>query len=140
VIGINTAIIAMAQGIGFAVPASTARSLVPQLLAKGRVERSFLGVIGFRRPLDRRVVRFHGLNKDHGVEIVSLEPSGPARNAGMQTGDILISINGQDMTSPDDLFRFLSEWPVGRPVSVSLLRRKDRLDLEVTPAAAATRE
>ena len=140
VIGINTAIIAMAQGIGFAVPASTARSLVPQLLAKGRVERSFLGVIGFRRPLDRRVVRFHGLNKDHGVEIVSLEPSGPARNAGMQTGDILISINGQDMTSPDDLFRFLSEWPVGRPVSVSLLRRKDRLDLEVAPAAAAIRE
>src|SRR4030066_23993 len=61
VIGINTAIIAMAQGIGFAVPASTARSLVPQLLAKGRVERSFLGVIGFRRQLDRRVVRFHGL-------------------------------------------------------------------------------
>jgi S1-C subfamily serine protease len=140
VIGINTAIIAMAQGIGFAIPASTASSVVPQLLAKGRVERGFLGVIGFRRPLDRRVVRFHGLNKDHGVEIVSLEPSGPARNAGMQTGDILISINGQDLTSPDDLFRFLSEWPIGRPVSVTLLRRKDKLNLEVIPARAATRE
>jgi S1-C subfamily serine protease len=140
VIGINTAIIAMAQGIGFAIPAGTARSVVPQLLARGRVERGYLGVIGFRRPLDRRVVRFHGLNKGHGVDIVSLQPSGPARKAGMQTGDILISINGQAVTSPDDLFRFLSEWPVGRPVTVSLLRRKDKLNLEVVPTASATRE
>jgi len=139
VIGINTAIIAQAQGIGFAIPASAARAVVPQLLAKGRVERGFLGVIGFRRPLDRRVVRFFGLNKEHGVEIASLEPSGPAQRAGIQTGDIIISINGQDMTSPDDLFRFLSEWPVGRPVAVTLLRRKDKLEFEVVPAAAAIR-
>ena len=140
VVGINTAIIAQAQGIGFAVPASTARSVVPQLLAMGRVERSYLGVIGYRRQFDRRLVRFHNLKSEQGVEIVSLEPAGPALRAGIQTGDILISINGEDMTSPDDLFRFLSEWPVGRAVVVSLLRRKNKLDLEVVPAAAATRE
>ena len=140
VIGINTAIIAMAQGIGFAIPAGTARSVVPQLLARGRVTRGYLGVIGFRRQLDRRLVRFHGLPKDHGVEIASLEPSGPARQAGLQTGDILLSINGQDISSPDDLFRFLSEWPVGRPVTMSLLRRKDKLSLEVIPSAAVTRD
>jgi len=140
VIGINTAIIAMAQGIGFAIPAGTARSVVPQLLARGRVTRGYLGVIGFRRQLDRRLVRFHGLPKDHGVEIASLEPSGPARRAGLQTGDILLSINGQDISSPDDLFRFLSEWPVGRPVTMSLLRRKDKLSFEVIPSAAVTRD
>jgi len=140
VIGINTAIIAMAQGIGFAIPAGTARSVVPQLLARGRVTRGYLGVIGFRRQLDRRLVRFHGLARDHGVEIASLEPTGPAHQAGLQTGDILLSINGRDITSPDDLFRFLSEWPVGRPVTVSLLRRKDKLTLEVIPTAAATRD
>lgn len=140
VVGINTAIIAQAQGIGFAVPASTARSVVPQLLAMGRVERSYLGVIGFRRQLDRRLVRFHDLKSDHGVEIASLEPSGPARRAGIQTGDIILSINDENMTSPDDLFRFLSEWPVGRGLTVSLLRRKNRLDLELVPGAAATRE
>ena len=139
VVGINTAIISQAQGIGFAIPASTARSVVPQLLAMGRVERSYLGVIGFRRQLDRRLVRFHKLSSDQGVEIVSLEPSGPARMSGLQTGDIIISINGQDMTSPDDLFRFLSEWTISRPVSVSLLRRKNKLDLEVVPSAASTR-
>jgi S1-C subfamily serine protease len=140
VIGINTAIIAQAQGIGFAIPASAARAVVPQLLAKGRVERGFLGVIGFRRPLDRRVVRFFGLNKEHGVEIASLEPSGPAQRAGIQTGDIIISINGQDMTSPDDLFRFLSEWPVGQSVAVTLLRRKEKLEFEVAPAATKIRD
>ena len=140
VVGINTAIIAQAQGIGFAVPASTARSVVPQLLAMGRVERSYLGVIGYRRQLDRRLVRFHNLRSEQGVEIVSLEPSGPAFRAGIQTGDILISIDGQDITSPDDLFRFLSEWPVGRAVAIRLLRRKNKLDLEAVPSAAATRE
>jgi S1-C subfamily serine protease len=140
VIGINTAIIAQAQGIGFAVPASTAQTVVPQLLATGRVERSYLGIIGFRRQLDRRLVRFHGLKSEYGVEVASLEPSGPARRAGLLTGDILVSINGRDMTSPDDLFRFLSEWPVGRSMTVSLLRRKSKLDLEVVPVTAATRE
>jgi S1-C subfamily serine protease len=140
VIGINTAIIATAQGIGFSIPAGTARSVVPQLLARGRVTRGFLGVIGFRRQIDRRLVRFHELSRDHGVEIASLEPSAPARRAGMQTGDILLSINDQDITSPDDLFRFLSEWPVGRPVTVNLLRRKDKISLEVIPAAAVTED
>ncbi|MFZ2053692.1 MAG: trypsin-like peptidase domain-containing protein [Candidatus Aminicenantales bacterium] len=137
VVGINTAIIAQAQGIGFSIPASTARSVVPQLLAKGRVERGFLGVIGYRRQLDRRLIRFHQLGKEYGVEIVSLDPSGPARKAGLQTGDIVVSIHGREVTSPDDLFRFLSEWPVGRPVVVTALRRKSKFDLEVEPAAAA---
>jgi S1-C subfamily serine protease len=137
VVGINTAIIAQAQGIGFSIPASTARSAVPQLLAKGRVERGFLGVIGYRRQLDRRLVRFHRLARESGVEIVSLDPSGPARKAGLQTGDIIVSIHSRDVTSPDDLFRFLSEWPVGRPVTVTLLRRKNKLDLNVEPASAA---
>jgi S1-C subfamily serine protease len=138
VIGINTAIIAQAQGIGFSIPASTARSVVPQLLAKGRVERGFLGVIGYRRQLDRRLVRFHNLGNEYGAEIVSLDPSGPARKAGLQTGGIIVSIHGREVTSPDDLFRFLSEWPVGRPVVITLLRRKSKFDLEVEPAAAAS--
>jgi S1-C subfamily serine protease len=140
VVGINTAIIAQAQGIGFSIPAATAKSVVPQLLAKGRVERSYIGVIGFRRLLGRRLVRFHGLGNDFGVEIVSLEPGGPAKKAGLRTGDIIISLNGREATSPDDLFSFLSEWPVGRPVTVTVLRWKSKLDLEVIPAAAVARD
>ena len=140
VIGINTAIIAMAQGIGFAIPSATARTVIPQLLAKGRVERSYLGVIGYRRALDRRVVRFHKLNKDSGVEVVSLDRGGPAQRAGVLPGDILIAINAVDVTSPDDLFRFLADWPVGRALRLSALRRADRLEFEVVPGEAPAKD
>jgi S1-C subfamily serine protease len=139
VVGINTAIIAMAQGIGFAIPAAAAKTVIPQLLAKGRVERSYLGVIGLRRVLDRRVVRFHRLGKDYGVEIVSVEPGGPAARAGLEAGDIILSIGAVEVTSPDDLFRFLAGWPVGRPVRVAALRSTNRLEFEVVPAEAAAR-
>jgi S1-C subfamily serine protease len=139
VVGINTAIIAMAQGIGFAIPAAAAKTVVPQLLAKGRVERSYLGVIGLRRLLNRRVVRFHKLGKDYGVEIVSVEPGGPAAAAGLRPGDIIVSIGAVDVTSPDDLFRFLAGWPVGRPVRLAALRSAERLELVVVPAEAAAR-
>ena len=140
VVGINTAIIAMAQGIGFAIPSSTAKWVVPQLLAQGRVQRSYLGVIGFQRAFDRRVVRYHRLNKEHGVEIMSLEPNSPAKKAGLRTADIIVALNGQEVTSTDDLFRFLAEWAPGRPVIITILRWKDKLDLEVTPAESSGRQ
>ena len=140
VIGVNTAIIAMAQGIGFAIPSATARTVIPQLLAKGRVERSYVGVIGYRRALDRRVVRFHKLNKDSGVEVVSLDPGGPSQRAGLLPGDILVAINEVDVTSPDDLFRFLAGWPVGRPLGLSALRRAEKLEFEVVPGEAPARD
>lgn len=136
IVGVNTAIIVMAQGIGFSIPSSTVKWAVPQLLTKGRVERSYLGVIGFRRALDRRIVRFHNLNKEHGIEIMSLEPSGPAKKAGLRSGDIIVAINGRDITSTDDLFLFLAEWPIGNPVVVTVLRWKNKLDFEVVPAEA----
>ncbi len=140
VIGINTAIIAMAQGIGFAIPSATAQTVIPQLLAKGRVERSYLGVIGFRRAINRRLVRFHKLRKEFGVEVASLDPRGPAQRAGVLPGDILVAINDADVTSPDDLFRFLAGWPVGRTLRLAALRRTDRLEFEVVPGEAPTQD
>jgi S1-C subfamily serine protease len=139
VIGINTAIIALAQGIGFAIPSATARTVIPQLLAKGRVERSYLGVVGLRRTLDRRLVRFHKLTKDFGVEVVSLDAGGPSRRAGILPGDILVGVNEVEVTSPDDLFRFLAAWPVGRPLRLTVLRRTDKLEFEVVPGDAPER-
>src|SRR5574340_862095 len=68
VVGINTAIIMMAQGIGFAIPANTAKWVVSQLLTHGRVRRGFLGLAGRPRPLERRLVRYHHLSADSAVE------------------------------------------------------------------------
>jgi S1-C subfamily serine protease len=137
VVGINTAIIAMAQGIGFSIPANTARWVVSQILTHGRVRRGFLGIAGRQRPLERRIVRFHNLNKNNAVEVLSVEPRGPAGLAGMQAGDLVVAIKGADVQSVDDLHRFLAEWPIGRPVEIEIVRGNTRRVLIIVPKEAA---
>ncbi|HMA54810.1 MAG TPA: trypsin-like peptidase domain-containing protein [Acidobacteriota bacterium] len=134
VIGINTAIIAMAQGIGFAIPAATARTVVSQLITKGKVTRSYLGIVGLRRPLDRRFIRFYRLAKDQAVEVVSLAADGPAAQAGLRRGDIVVALGGTSVASVDEIFHVLAEWPVGKPLAVGFLRGKDLKEIAVTPA------
>jgi len=136
VVGINTAIIAQAQGIGFAIPAATARWVVAQLISQGRVRRSYLGIVGVQRPLDRRVMRFYHLKESSAVEIVSVDAAGPARKAGLRLGDIVVALDGRSVTGIDDIFRILAEWPIGRDVSVDVLRGKDLKPFRVTPAEA----
>ena len=136
VVGINTAIIALAQGIGFSIPSNTARWIVSQILTHGRVRRGFLGIAARQRPLDRRIVRFHGLKKDFAVEVSSVESRGPAGQAGIQAGDLVVAINGSDVQSVDDLHRFLSEWPIGRPVEIDIIRGQSRRALIVVPQEA----
>jgi S1-C subfamily serine protease len=137
VVGINTAIIAMAQGIGFAIPADTARTVVAQLITRGRVTRSYLGIVGLRRPLDRRFVRFYKLEKDHAVEIVSAAGDGPAAAAGLRRGDILVTLGGVPVSSVDEIFRALAEWPVGKPMAVGFIRGKDLQEVVVAPREAS---
>ena len=136
VVGINTAIIALAQGIGFSIPANTAKWVVSQILTRGRVRRGSLDIAARQRPLDRRIIRFHGLNKNYAVEVLSVEPRGPAGLAGMQVGDLVVAINGSDIQSVDDLHRFLSEWPIGRPVEIDIIRGHRRQVLVIIPKEA----
>ena len=136
VVGINTAIIAMAQGIGFSIPSNTAKWVVSQLLTQGKVRRSYLGLVGYRRQLDRRIVRFHKLNKDAAVEIVGIEPSGPANSSDLRTGDLVVAINRKDVTSVDEMYSILAEWPVGKPISLSVIRGKERIEMSIIPIEA----
>jgi S1-C subfamily serine protease len=136
VVGINTAIIALAQGIGFSIPANTARWVVSQILTHGRVRRGFLGIAARQHLLDRRIVRFHDLNKNFAVEVLSIEPKGPAGLAGMQAGDLVVAINGTVVQSVDDLHRFLAEWPIGQPVEIDIVRGSRRRTLMVVPKEA----
>lgn len=140
VIGINTAIIAMAQGIGFAVPANTAQWVVSQLLTFGRVRRAYLGIAGQQRPLPRRWIRYHNLSRGQVVEVLSVEPSGPAGNAGMRVSDLIVAVNDQDVSSVDDLHRFLAEWPIGKAIALTVIRGKKRKMLDVMPAEAAAHQ
>jgi S1-C subfamily serine protease len=134
VIGINTAIIAMAQGISFSIPIDTAKWVVPQLLARGRVRRAYLGLAGQQRPLDRRVARALGLATRSAVEVVSVEPASPAGLAGLRQADLVVAMNERPIRSVDDLHRFLAEGTIGDPVVLTIIRAAERLRLRVTPA------
>lgn len=131
VVGINTAIIAAAQGIGFAVPSNTARHVVSQILAFGRVRRGYLGIAGRQRPLSRRVVRYFRLRRESGVEVVSVVGGGPAADSGVFPGDIVVEVNGLPVESVDDLHRLLSEVEGGNRVRLDLLRGTERTAVEV---------
>ena len=137
VVGINTAIIAMAQGIGFSIPANTAQWVVSQILTHGRVRRGAFGIAARQRPLDRRLVRFHGLKKNYAVEVISVESNGPAGRAGLRTGDLIVGVNGSAVQSVDDLHRFLSDWPIGQPAEIDILRGAGREVLGIVPLEAS---
>jgi len=134
VVGINTAIIALAQGLGFAVPSNTARWVVSQLLTRGSVQRGYLGIAGGTRRLGRRLVRHYGLSAEQGVEVVTVDPGSPAERAGIRKGDTIVSFDGQPVRSVDDLLRLLSDWPGGKPAAVKILRWTDLLERTVEPS------
>lgn len=133
IVGVNTAIIAIAQGIGFSIPSDTAKWVVSQLLTLGRVRRGYLGINAQQRPLARRLVRFFGLSGDFGVEVVAVAPGSPASRGGVREGDVIVGIEGHNVVTVDHIHKFLSEWPVGNPVKLTVIRGQDRLEIEVVP-------
>jgi len=133
VVGINTAIIAMSQGIGFAIPSNTVSWVIPQLLTHGHVRRGYLGIGAALRPLEKRLVRLFNLSKEHAVEAISVDPQGPAAQAGIRVGDLIIGIGGQQVATVDDLHRFLTEWPFGSHVAITVIRETERLHLIIVP-------
>jgi S1-C subfamily serine protease len=136
VIGINTAIISMSQGLGFAIPSNTGNWVASQLLTYGHVRRGYLGIAGMLRPLDRRLVRLFNLSKEYAVEAISVDPEGPAARAGIRLGDLVIGIGGQEVASVDDLHRFLTEWPFGSRVAITVIRGIEKLHLVIVPIEA----
>ena len=138
VVGVNTAIIVMAQGIGFSIPADTARWVVSQLLAHGRVRRGTFGLAAQQSPLNRQFARFHHLQNRFCVEVVAINEFGSAYHAGIREGDHLVSMNGQMVESVDDIHRILTEWPIGQAMTVILLRGTELLDFEVVPTEAVS--
>lgn len=132
IVGINTAIIGMAQGIGFSIPSNTANWVVSQLLTHGRVRRGYLGITARQRPLGKRLVRFYNLKAEFAVEVISIISNSPAGKAGIREGDLVVAINGQEVASVDHIHRFLSEWPIGKSVMLTIIRGQERLEKEVT--------
>jgi S1-C subfamily serine protease len=133
VIGVNTAIIAAAQGICFATSVDTAKLVVGQLLRHGRVRRGHIGVAGQNTPLPRRMVRHFELAVESGVRVMSVEQGSPAATAGIEEGDVIVAWDGKPVARIDDLHRLLSEDYLGRAADVTLIRRAQKLTRTVTP-------
>jgi S1-C subfamily serine protease len=135
VLGVNTAIIARSQGLGFAVGVETAAWVLGQLLAHGRVHRSWLGIAAISRPLDRRLAYHHGLGAA-AVEIRSIDRDSPASRAGLRDGDLVVRFADHAITRVDDLHRLLRTHPAGTPAHLVVIRRGAKIDATVTPVAS----
>jgi S1-C subfamily serine protease len=133
VIGVNTAMIAAAQGLSFAIASNTTRFVVSRLVRDGRIHRSYLGVAGQNVPIARRLARHHALAIASGVRIESVIPSSPASAAGLKPGDIVIAISGRPVIGIDDLHRGLTEERIGRVTPLTVLRGLERLQVVVVP-------
>jgi S1-C subfamily serine protease len=133
VIGINTAIIQSAQGICFAIPINAAKHILPQLMQHGRVVRGYLGLHGHNVPLPPEVAERFDLAQKSAVEVVAVEPNGPADQAGIETDDLIVSLGELEVTSVDDLHKLLTQLPVGIPNSVMIVRGQKRLQRFVLP-------
>jgi serine protease Do len=126
VVGINTAIIGGAQGIGFAVPVSAAfRRVIFALVTEGRVRRAYLGVMVQSRPL------LGGRKGGAGVE--SVAPNSPAERAGVHPGDVIVGFDGKSVNGTDQLLSMLDGSAIGRDAELLVLRGSKELHLKVRP-------
>ncbi|WP_287426227.1 S1C family serine protease [Thermomicrobium sp.] len=123
VVGVNTAIIAGAQGLGFAIPASTAQWVVGQLVREGRVQRAWLGIIGELKSVPGRFVPEHGGTRAAGIAVREVIVGSPAERAGLRPGDVIVSLDGAPVRSPTDLQRLLGRAPVGSTIVLGVVRQ-----------------
>jgi len=120
VIGINTAIIAGGQGIGFAIPINMAKNIISQLRDTGKVTRGYVGIT--LQPLTADLAKSFGMNSDKGALIASVEKETPAEKAGLKAGDVIIEYDGKIINEISELSRLVATTPIGRKVPVLVFR------------------
>ncbi len=133
VIGVNTAMILPAQGICFATSIDTAKFVASRLIRDGKVSRSYIGLAGQNVPLPRRIVRYYNLAVESGILVVSYDENSPAKKAGVLEGDLIVGFADHPIAGIDDLHKLLTEERIGRKSSLVVIRRTEKLSLEVIP-------
>lgn len=133
VVGVNTAIIAGAQGICFAIPSRTAEFVASRLMRDGRVRRAYIGVAGQTIRLTRRQADRYHLSAPGAVLVTSIEEPSPAARAGVAPRDLIVSVGGVPVTTVDDLHRRLTENTIGTAIELVVFRGGVRRPFEITP-------
>lgn len=133
VIGVNTAIMSPTGGsigIGFSVPSDTAVNVIDQLKQFGETRRGWLGVN--IQSVTEDIAESLGVKENTGALVSTVTPGGPASNAGLENGDLILKFDGKDVTSMRGLPRFVAQTPIGKQVDLEILRKGKRLVVKVT--------
>ena len=134
VIGINTAIVAAGQGIGFAIPANMVKRVTNQLVDRGKVMRGWLGVSV--QPLSRELAQSLGLADARGAVVSRVYPDSPAASAGIVQNDVIVSYDGTPVEDYHHLQRLSADTEVGRSVKLDIVRKKERKSVSLKIAEA----
>jgi len=129
VVAINTVTIPYAEGIGFAIPINDAVHVAKEILEHGRVQRPWLGIVGY--DVDRRVAQYYGLTATRGIFVVEVTAGGPAEAAGIRTGDVLVSLGERRLDALSDLVDALKEKKIGDAAELEVERAGQRVELRV---------
>jgi S1-C subfamily serine protease len=132
-VGVNTAAVLPGQGLCFAIPLHTAERVAAGLIQEGRVRRAAIGIGGQTVDVPRALARQHRLATTSGVKVLSVERGGPADEAGLWRGDVIVGLDGAPVADVDELQRRLATSAVGHPTTVAVLRLKERLELALVP-------
>jgi Do/DeqQ family serine protease len=142
IIGINTAILATGQGIGFAIPANMAKRVTEQLIDRGKVTRGWIGVS--LQPLTEELVQSLGLENNHGAIVARIHPGSPAEAAGLQPNDVIVKFGGVAVDDYHQLQRLSSDAEPGKTVPLEIVRNRQRKTVQLkitespdTPAPSA---
>lgn len=141
VIGMNTAIIQGAQGLGFAIPINTAQRIADQLVKNGKVQHPYLGIQmvsltpDIKQQINSNPNSRLRVNEDQGVLVVKVMPNAPAQQAGLKAGDIISKINGQVVKDASSVQKAVENSQVGSNLSVEVKRDRQTVNLTVRPGA-----
>jgi S1-C subfamily serine protease len=146
VIGVNTAIRAQAQGLGFSIPINTAQRIAKELVAKGKVSHPFLGIQmrtltdNLKQQLNEDPKRPVTIKLDRGVVVFAVARNSPAATAGMQRGDVIVKMNGQGVKTAEEVQTIVDQTTVGQPVPVEVDRNGKTVTLAVRPGEFPVQE
>lgn len=140
VIGMNTAIIQGAQGLGFAIPIKTVQRISQQLITKGRVEHPYLGIQmvtltpEIKERINNRLGDRINITADSGILLINIVPRSPAANGGLRAGDVIRSVNNQSVTKIEEVQRVVENSTIGQPLPMEVEREGQIVKLTVIPA------